>query len=180
VSCSLYSGISGFGSGSSGVCAGISGGSNCMGSGSMVCDGMSVYCCDDWGCGGDGGCPMMMVVDGVVLGSSSSWISIIWVARPTEKVRGTVDEMGWGFKTLLGDIPVLGFLSIGSVMNTMLRISLTSLPVNIACSGSCRNMGNVLFLCSNGFISSFSSESICTGASFFCTSRPKLSPNPAS
>jgi hypothetical protein len=42
--------------------------------------------------------------------------------------------MGWGFKTFLEEIPILVFLDIGSVMNVALRISLTSLPVNIACS----------------------------------------------
>jgi hypothetical protein len=61
----------------------------------------------DWGCGGDGGFSVMMVVDGVVSGSGSSWMSIIWVARATERVRGMVDEMGWGFRTLLGEIPIL-------------------------------------------------------------------------
>jgi hypothetical protein len=70
-------------------------------------------------------------------------MSIIWVAQAIERVWGMVDEMGWGFRTFLGEIPILVFLAIGSVMNATLRISLTSLPVNIAFFGSCGNIGSV-------------------------------------
>jgi hypothetical protein len=81
-----------------------------MGSGSVVWGGLSVSGGGDWGCGGDGGCSVMMV-DGVVSGSGSSWICMIGVARAIERVWGMVDEMGWGFRTLLGEIPILSFLS---------------------------------------------------------------------
>ena len=64
----------------SGLFSSISRGSNCMGSGSMVWDGMVVSWGGDRGCGGDGDCLVMMVVDGVVSGSGSSWIFIIWVS----------------------------------------------------------------------------------------------------
>jgi hypothetical protein len=57
----------------------------------------------------------MMVVDGVVLGSGSSWMSIMWATRSIVRVRGMVDEMGWGFRTLLDEMPILDFLVIGSV-----------------------------------------------------------------
>jgi hypothetical protein len=43
-----------------------------MGSGSMVWGGMVISQGGNWGCGGDGGCSIVMVVDGVVLGSRSS------------------------------------------------------------------------------------------------------------
>jgi hypothetical protein len=88
--------------------------------------------------------------------------------------------MGWGFRTLLGDILVLGFLSIVSPMKEALRISLTSLPVNMDYSESCGNIGNVLFLCSSGCISSSSSKSVYTMASFLCSSRLELGPTPSS
>jgi hypothetical protein len=48
------------------------GGSNCMGSSSVVWDGMVISQGGGLGCGVDGGCSVMMVVDGVVLGSGSS------------------------------------------------------------------------------------------------------------
>ena len=56
-----------FGPGSSSLYSGISGGSRCMGYGSLVCVGLSVFGGGDWGCGGDGGFSVMMV-DGVVPG----------------------------------------------------------------------------------------------------------------
>jgi hypothetical protein len=151
-----------------------------MGSRSMVWDGMMVSRASDWGCGCDVGFSVMMVVDGVVSGSGSSWMSIIWATRVVEQVRGTVDEMGSAFRTLLGEIPILVFLVIGSLMNASLRISLTSLPVNISCSGSCGNIGNVIFFYSSGCVSSCSSDSIRIEASLLCTSRPELSPIPSS
>jgi hypothetical protein len=76
-----------------------------------------------------------------------------------------VDERGWGFKTLLSETLVMNFFATGSNMNTMLRISLTSFPINMAFSGSCGKIDNVLFLHSNGYITASSSESICDGAS---------------
>jgi hypothetical protein len=91
-----------------------------------------------------------------------------------------VDEMSWDFRTLLGEIPILSFLATGSVMNIALRIFLTSLPINIACSDSCGNTNSVLFLHSSGYISSSSSESVCVGACFFYTSTPELGPTPPS
>jgi hypothetical protein len=48
-----------------------------------------------------------------------------------------VDEMGWGFRTLLREIFILGFLVIGYVMNAALIILLTSLHVNIAYMSYC-------------------------------------------
>jgi hypothetical protein len=179
VSCSLCSGISGFGPEIFGLCSGISGGSSCMGSGLVVWGGLSVSRGGDWGCGGDGGCSIMMV-DGVVSGSRSSWISMMWVVRDTERVRGTVDEMGWVLRTVLGKILVLSMLSIFSVMNIALSISMTSVLVNTACSDSCGNTDNVLFLCSNGYVSSSYSESLCVRDYFLCTSGLDIVPTPAS
>jgi hypothetical protein len=94
-----------------------------------------------------------MMVDGGVSGLGSSWICMIGAARTAERVRGTVDEMGWGFRTLLGETSFLSFLAIGFVMNVVLNISLTSLPLNTTFSGSCGNTDNVLFLRSNGCVS---------------------------
>jgi hypothetical protein len=91
-----------------------------------------------------------------------------------------VDEMGCGFRTVLGEILVLSFLAIGSVMNTMLRISLTSLPVNIACLRSFRNIDNVLLLHSNGCVPSSSLEFVSVRAYLFYTFGPKLGPTPTS
>jgi hypothetical protein len=122
----------------------------------------------------------MMIMDGVVSSSGSSWICIMWDARVVERVWGMVDEMGWGFRTLLGEIPALVFLAIGSVMNATLRISLTSLPVNMDFSGSCGNIGSILFFLSNVYVSSSSSEFFCVGSSFFYTFGPELGPTPAS
>jgi hypothetical protein len=84
ISCSLCSGTSGFGPGSFGLFSGISGGLTYTGSGLMVLYGMTVFGGGDWGCGGDGGCSVMMVVDGVVYVSGSSWMSIIWDSRVIE------------------------------------------------------------------------------------------------
>jgi hypothetical protein len=39
-----------------------------MGFGSLDSDGMEISLGGDWGCGGDGGFSLMMVVDGVVSG----------------------------------------------------------------------------------------------------------------
>jgi hypothetical protein len=102
------------------------------------------------------------------------------VARTTERVWGTVDEMGWGFRTLLGETPVLNFFTIGSVMNAALRISSTSFLINMACFGRCGNINRVLFFLSKGCVSSSSSESVCVEASLFYTSSPKLDPTPTS
>jgi hypothetical protein len=56
---------------------------------------MVVSCGGNWGCGGDGGCSVMMVVDEMVLGSRSSWMSmIVSVTRLVAQVRGMVDEIG--------------------------------------------------------------------------------------
>jgi hypothetical protein len=105
---------------------------------------------------------------------------MIWVAQAIEQVQGMVDEMGWGCRTLLGEIHVMGFLVIGSMMNVVLRILLTYLPVNIDFFGSCTNIITVLFLCSSGCLSSSSLDSVCVGDSLFCTSRPELIPTHAS
>ena len=67
---------------SSGTCLGRSWGSNYMGSSLVVWGWMVISCGGDGGCGGDVCCLMMMVVDVVVSGSRSSWMSmIVWVAR---------------------------------------------------------------------------------------------------
>jgi hypothetical protein len=81
---------------------------------------------------------------------------------------------------LLGETPVLNFLSTIFVMNAMLRILLTSLPINKDFSGICGNIDNVLFLHSNGCVPYSSSEFVFDGAYFFCTSDPELGPSPTS
>jgi hypothetical protein len=87
-----------------------------------------------------------------------------------------MDEMGWGFRTVPGEIPVLSFLATSSMLSETLRMFLTSLHVNINFSDSCRNIDSFLFLCSSGYVSSSSSKSICARASFFHTSGPELGP----
>jgi hypothetical protein len=57
-----------------------------MGSGSLVWDGMLVSGGGKWGCDGDGGFSMMMVVDGVVSGLGSSLMSIMWASQAIERV----------------------------------------------------------------------------------------------
>jgi hypothetical protein len=91
-----------------------------------------------------------------------------------------VDDIGWGFITFTGEIPIMGFLANGYLMKATLRISLKSLTVNMVFYGSYGNIGNVLLLFSNGCIFSSSSESIYNGASLFCSSYPKLGPTPTS
>jgi hypothetical protein len=149
-----------------------------MGSRSVVWGGMSIYRGGDWGCGGDGGCSLMMV-NGWVSGSWSSWICMMGDTQTTEWVGGIVDEMGWGFRTFLGETPILSFLAAGFIMNAVLRISLKSLRVNTSCYGSCGNTTNVLFLCTTGCISSSSSKSIYARASFLYSSGPELGPTPS-
>jgi hypothetical protein len=105
---------------------------------------------------------------------------MMWVVRDTERVRGTVDEMGWVLRTVLGKILVLSMLSIFSMMNIALSISMTSVLVNTACSDSCGNTDNVLFLCSNGYVSSSYSESLCVRDYFLCTFGLDIDPTPAS
>jgi hypothetical protein len=62
----------------------------------------------------------------------------------------------------------------------VLKIFLTSLPVNIDFSGSCGNISSVLFFLSSGYLSSSSSESIYVEDYFFCTFGPELGPTPTS
>jgi hypothetical protein len=147
VSYSLHSGTSTFGPGSfclclgnshsgprsSGLFLGTSRESSCMGSGSVVWGGLSIYGGSESGCGCDGGFSVMMV-DGWVSGLGSSYICMIGVVRTIERVWGTVDDMGWGFRTLLSEILVLVLLATVSMMYATLRISLTSLPINIISS----------------------------------------------
>jgi hypothetical protein len=102
------------------------------------------------------------------------------VARTAKSMLGTTDEMGWGFRTFLDKTPIMKFFATGYVMNATLRISLTSLPVNMACSGICGNIENVLVFLSSGCVSLSSLEFVCVGACFFSASEPKLSPTPAS
>jgi hypothetical protein len=102
------------------------------------------------------------------------------VAWTIEKVRGMTNERGQGFINFLDETPVLKFLATISIMNTMLRISLASLPVNKACSGNCGNIESVLLFRSSGCVSSSSLDSICSRASFFGVSEPELGPTPAS
>jgi hypothetical protein len=102
------------------------------------------------------------------------------VARTAERVQRMVDEMGWGFINFLGEILILVFLAMGFVMYASLSISLTSLPVNISCSGSCGNIVSVLFFPSSGCVSSSYSEYVCGGASFFYVAGPELGPTPTS
>jgi hypothetical protein len=105
---------------------------------------------------------------------------MIGVSLTIEKVWGMADERGWGFRILLGETSVMKLFSTSYVMNSMLRISLTSFPVNMAFSGSCGKINSVHFLHSNGCISSSSSEFDCVGASLFWASGPELDPTPAS
>jgi hypothetical protein len=98
------------------------------------------------------------------------------VAQTAERVRETTDERGWGFRTLLRETLVLNFFTTSSIMNAVLRIVLKSLPVNMAFSGSCEKIDIVIFLHSNGYVSSSSLESDCAIDSFFCGSEPKLDP----
>jgi hypothetical protein len=97
-----------------------------------------------------------------------------------EQVQGIDDAMGWKFRGLFGETPVLGLFTTGSLMNTTLKIWLTSSPKNKILSGSRWRTDRILFLCSNGCISSSSLESYCAGAFFFYGSRPELGPAPAS
>jgi hypothetical protein len=71
------------------------------------------------------------------------------------------DERDWGFITLLDETPVLNFFATGSVMNATLRILLSSSPINTDLSRRCGKIDNIIFLCSNGFVLSSSSESNC-------------------
>jgi hypothetical protein len=67
--------------GSFGTCSGRSTGSNCMGLGTVVWGCMVISCGGNGGCGGDGSCSVIMVVDAVVFGLGSSWMSMnVWVA----------------------------------------------------------------------------------------------------
>jgi hypothetical protein len=47
----------------------------------------------NWGCGDDRGCSLM-IVDGIVSGSGSSWMWIMGLALTTAWVRGSVDAIG--------------------------------------------------------------------------------------
>jgi hypothetical protein len=53
-------------------------------------------------------------------------------SRTIEQVRGMIEEMGWGFRTLLGETPVLNFFSTDSLMNETFKISLKSFPIKMA------------------------------------------------
>jgi hypothetical protein len=61
-------------------------------------------------------------------------------------------------------------------MKIVARMSLKSLPDRKTWSGSCRNMGNVLFFHSIGCVSSSSSESIDIEMFFFFSSGLELDP----
>jgi hypothetical protein len=102
------------------------------------------------------------------------------VAHTTEKVQRMMNERGWGLKNLLGETLVLVFLAVGSMMNATLRISLKYLPINTTCSTNCGNIDNAIFLCSNGYVSSSSSYSICTRDYFFSAYEIELGPTPSS
>jgi hypothetical protein len=93
-------------------------------------------------------------------------------------VQGIVDVRGWGFIGLLGETLIMGFFTNGLVSNTMLRIWLTSSLENTALAGSRWRVGH--FFCSNGCISSSSSESDCAGVYGLCGSRPELGPTSSS
>jgi hypothetical protein len=95
-------------------------------------------------------------------------------------VQGKTMDIICGFKILTREIPIQGFLVETSPMNVTSRILLTSFPDGMTCSGSCRNIGSVLFLHSRGTSSSSSSESngICTF--YFFSVGPKLIPTPSS
>jgi hypothetical protein len=65
----------------------------------------------EWGCGSDG-CFLVMLVDGVVSGSRFilDMYNMGFSSRIERMYGSMVDEMGWGFRTILGEIPILNFL----------------------------------------------------------------------
>jgi hypothetical protein len=91
-----------------------------------------------------------------------------------------VEEIDWGFRIFIGESPILGFLTNGSPMKEAARMSLKSLPNNMAWSGSCENIGNILFFHSRVCASSSSFESLGIGMFCFFSARQELSPTPSS
>jgi hypothetical protein len=88
-------GTSGVRSISYGTCSARSGGSNWMGSGAMVWGWVVISCYGNRGYGGVGGFSVIMVVDAMVFGLGSSYMSIIvCVARVDARVRGMVEDIG--------------------------------------------------------------------------------------
>ena len=87
---------------------------------------------------------------------------MILLSFTVEWVQGVADARGWGFKGLFSETPVLGFFTIGLLTNTTLRIWLMFSPNNTVLAGIQQRVGSVIFLCSNGSVSSSSSESNCT------------------
>jgi len=78
----------------------------------------------DWG-GGDRGC-LVMNMDINFLGLGLSWMWMIVLSLTIERVWGATDARGCGIRGFLGETPVLGLFTIGSVPNTVLKIWLTS------------------------------------------------------
>jgi hypothetical protein len=102
------------------------------------------------------------------------------LALTIEWVQGTTNATGWGFKGLFGETLVLGFFNIGSLMNTTLRIWLMSLADNRTLTGIRQRTSGILFLCSNGCVSSSSSESDYAESSHFYGFGLELGPAPTS
>jgi hypothetical protein len=98
------------------------------------------------------------------------------VAQVASRVRAIVEDIDCGFKIFIGEIPVRGFLATGSPMKEAVRISLTSLPDNSACSRSCGNVFNVLGLHSKGCASSSTSKSDDVCIFEFFSIEPELDP----
>jgi hypothetical protein len=101
---------------------------------------------------------------------------IVWATQAVARLRGMVEEIGWGFIIFTGESPVLVFLTSGSPMKVNIIISLKSLPDSTTYLGSYGNMGNILLFPSRGFASSSSSDYVDIRTFFFFLAGPKLSP----
>jgi hypothetical protein len=64
----------------------------------------------------------MTIVDGIVLGFESSWMSMMVVSLILALVQGETDVRGYGFMGLFRKTHVMGLFPIGSVVSIVPRI----------------------------------------------------------